>query len=327
MKKVRVWFSAMVASVSMMFCGCDASIGKLAQPTFESTPYAESALDFDIMKNSDYLSGLSDVLCTPDSNQTRDTSSDPYVLLYRIDQPYAVTEADVLKKIYPASVTKLVTAYVALKYCDTSETVKFSYKASHLNVSGAMVCGFMEGDSMSLYDLLAAMLIYSGNDCAIAVAEHVCGSVDSFVAKMNEEMEKLGASGTNFVNPHGLHNENHYTTAYDMYLVLNALYQNEEFLSIVKQASCTINYNDVNGVKKTKTFQNTNLFLTQDKSYPEDIHILGGKTGTTNAAGCCLALLFKTRNEEFYIAEVFGAASYDHLYEVMNRLMLQALSQ
>ena len=121
----------------------------------------------------------------------------------------------IFEPLYPASTTKIMTAYVALKYGNLDDMVTVSERATDF-AEDEQVCGLQAGDQLSLRDLLNGLLLYSGNDCAVAIAEHVSGSVEAFVDKVNEEARNLGATGTHFVNPHGLQNEDHYTTAYDL---------------------------------------------------------------------------------------------------------------
>ena len=116
-----------------------------------------------------------------------------------------------------------MTALVVLKKGELTDSVTVSYNASHIPVAGAKVCGFEEGDVITMDALLHCLLIYSGNDAGIAIAEHMSGSEENFVRIMNSEAKRIGASHTNFVNSHGLHDDNHYTTAYDMYLIFNEL--------------------------------------------------------------------------------------------------------
>ena len=246
--------------------------------------------------------------------------------LYRLSDKTVLCQSGVSERIYPASTTKLLTALVVLKHCNLSESVTFSYNASHIGVAGAMTCGFAEGDTVMLGDLLAALLIYSGNDAGIAIAEHVSGSVEAFAELMNEEAKLLGAVDTHFVNPHGLHNKEHYTTAYDIYLIMNELINYNSFLSIISMSSCEVNYVDAQGYAKTKTFNSTNLYFEGKFKAPDEIEIIGGKTGTTNAAGCCLTLYFKDAKGRSYIAEVFDAPTYEVLYGKMTELMRLAVS-
>lgn len=280
-------------------------------------------------RNADYLTGRGVEVCIP-SGVADDAVAEreDYVYgLYRLSDRKVLSEHGVTDKVYPASTTKLLTALVALKHCNLSESVTFSYNASHINISGAMLCGFKEGDTVMLGDLLAALLIYSGNDAGVAIAEHVSGSVEAFADLMNEEAEKLGAVDTHFVNPHGLHNKDHYTTAYDIYLIMNELIHYNKFLSIISTPSYEVNYVDAQGNAKTKIFNSTNLYFEGVFKAPEEIEIIGGKTGTTNAAGCCLTLYFKDKEGVSYIAEVFHAPTYEVLYGKMTELMKLAVSE
>ena len=143
---------------------------------------------------------------------------------------------------------------------------------------------------------------------------------------MNEEARKLGAVDTHFVNSHGLHKKDHYTTAYDIYLIMNELIHYNSFLSIVSMPSCEIHYSDKLGNPKVKSFNSSNLYFEGLFKVPEGIEIIGGKTGTTGSAGCCLILYFKDEKGVSYIAEVFHAPTYEALYMKMTELMKQTAS-
>lgn len=280
-------------------------------------------------RNADFLQGRAADVCIPsmsDVDLSQSTQEECVFGLYNITKHEVLQEHRLFEKIYPASTTKLLTTLVALKNCNLSESVTFSYNATHIGVYGAASCGFEEGDTVMLGDLLAAMLTKSGNDAAIAVAEHVSGSVEAFATLMNEEAKLFGAVDTHFVNPHGLHDKEHYTTAYDIYLILNELVHYNKFLSIISMPSCEVNYVDAQGNARSKTFESTNLFFSGQFQAPDGIEIIGGKTGTTNAAGCCLTLYFKDAACNSYIAEVFQAPSYEVLYGKMVELMNLAVS-
>ena len=113
---------------------------------------------------------------------------------------------------------------------------------------------------MTLYDLLCGLLLRSGNDCGVAIAEHISGSVEAFAELMNSEAKALGATGSHFVNPHGLHNENHYTTAYDLYLIFNACIQDQRFMDIISMDSYTMNLTGADGTTRTFDVVPTNYY-------------------------------------------------------------------
>ncbi len=242
-------------------------------------------------------------------------------LLVDMNQKNFLYADQIYDKLYPASLTKLMTALVALENGELTDTVTISHEASHISEPGAKLCGFKEGDTMTLEALLNCLLIYSGNDAGIAIAEYISSSVEAFVKKMNETAKEIGAVQTNFVNPHGLHDENHYTSAYDIYLIFHRLLQYDTFRSIIQNSSYKLSYSDVNGNPKEKTFTSTNQYFTGKKTPVEGLFIEGGKTGTTSKAGYCLILLCKDQAGNEYIAQILNAADNNELYSQMNHLL------
>ena len=152
----------------------------------------------------------------------------------------AVYKKNIFEKLYPASTTKILTAYVALKNGNLDDVVTVSANAAN-QASDSSVCELKEGDKITLRDLLYGLMLRSGNDAAVAIAEHISGSSEEFVVLMNAEAKALGATGSHFVTPNGLHDEEHYSTVYDMYLFMNAAVKNETFLEIIKSSHYTAN--------------------------------------------------------------------------------------
>ena len=228
---------------------------------------------------------------------------------------------NIYTKMYPASTTKIVTALVALKYGNLNDEVTISYNATHINEYGAKLCGFAEGDKITLKKLLYSFLICSGNDAGIAIAEHIAGSVDKFAAMMNKEVTALGCSGSNFVNPHGLHDDNHYTTPYDLYLVFHELLKYDVFMDIINHSSYKAEFNGADGNKKTLWFTSTDKYLLGSAKAPEGVTVIGGKTGTTSMAGSNLILYSKNSNGNSYISVVMHASDSFSLYSQMSHLL------
>lgn len=223
-------------------------------------------------------------------------------------------------QLAPASLTKILTALTAIKRgsLDTVITVSGNVKIAE---SGAQVCGLKQGDQLTLSQALHLMLINSANDAAIAVAEGVAGSVEAFAEMMNEEARAIGATNTNFVNPHGLSAENHYTTAYDMYLILNEAVKHEAFNQIILMPQYTTSCVTASGTSREFSVKSTNLYLQGEKQAPERVTVLGGKTGTTNAAGHCLALVSQNTTGHPFISIIMRSDSRDRLYEQMTDLL------
>ncbi len=262
------------------------------------------------------------VLITAEDNLSEDAllTSGSSLLVNVTDQKKIYAD-NVYDRLYPASLTKLMTALVVLKYGELTDSVTISYNASHITEGGAKLCGFQEGDIISMDALLKSLLVYSGNDAAIAIADHISGSEEAFVELMNEEAKRIGAVHTHFMNSSGLHDDNQYTTAYDIYLIFHELTNYETFRSIIGMASYTAEYKDKDSNTKEKTFKATNSYLSSEATTPEGIQILGGKTGTTRKAGNCLVLLSKDSLEKEYISVILKASDSKNLYSQMSYLL------
>ncbi len=133
---------------------------------------------------------------------------------------------------YPASITKILTALIVIENCDLDEMVTFSYNAVYNVEAGSSNMGVLDGDQLSVRDCLYGMMLASANEAANALAEHCAGSIDAFADMMNEKAAELGCTGSHFVNPSGLNDEDHYTTARDMALITQAALANPTFVEI-----------------------------------------------------------------------------------------------
>ena len=227
---------------------------------------------------------------------------------------------NVHSRMNPASLTKVMTAYIALKYGHLDDTLTASSNVL-ITESGAQLLGIKEGDKMTLEQALYALLLYSANDAGVMIAEYLSGSVDSFAAVMNDEAKKIGATNTHFMNPHGLTHEEHYTTAYDLYLMMNAAMQFEEFRKIINSPEYKSSYRDREGNPKTIEIKSTNAYINGDVQAPEGVSVIGGKTGTTKAARSCLILLSNGSNGHTYISVILGSTDHDSLYRNMTTLL------
>jgi len=191
-----------------------------------------------------------------------------------------------------ASTTKIMTCMVVLEKGELTDTVIVSKKAAG---TGGSRVGLKTGDKVSVQDLLYGLMLCSGNDAAVALAEHVGGSVEGFADLMNEKARQLNLSNTHFVTPHGLDNEEHYTTAYELAIMADNALKNNTFSSIVGTKNITIN---ING--KPRNLSNTNELLGSMAG------VYGVKTGFTNGANRCLVTSCKRENLDI-ITVVLGA--------------------
>ena len=227
---------------------------------------------------------------------------------------------NVNQQLYPASLTKVMTALVALKYGTPDQLLTASDNVI-ITESSAQLCGLKPGDKMTLDQALHILLIYSANDVAVLIAEGIGGSVDSFVEMMNEEAASIGATNCHFMNPNGLTQDDHYVTTYDLYLIFQEAMKYELFNQIIQMTSYSTTYMDSLGAEKTLDIQATNLFLRGDYTAPSNMTVIGGKTGTTNAAGHCLILLSRNSNGTPYISVILKDTSRENLYQDMTSLL------
>lgn len=228
---------------------------------------------------------------------------------------------NIYQKMYPASTTKIMTCYLALKYGNLDDFVTISEHAAH-QPSDASLCHVNEGDVVSLRDLLYGLMLASGNDAAAAIAEHISGSEEAFVELMNQEAAAMGASCTHFENPHGMPAENHYTSVYDLYVMFKNAAEYETFIDIIHTSEHTAVITDKNGKSRERSWSNSNRFITERTSQPEGITVIGGKTGTTGEAGYCLVLLSENSMEQPIVSVVLKVGGRSDLY-LLTREILQ----
>lgn len=224
------------------------------------------------------------------------------------------------ERLFPASTTKILTAIVVFKYGDLDKTVTVSELACQ-QASDSSVCDLRPGDQMTERQLLYGLMLRSGNDAAVALAEAVGGDVDTFVGMMNAEALSLGATNSHFVTPNGLHDDDHYTTVYDMYLIMNEAIKIPEFLDIIHTDSYDVYYADYAGNATSMTWKNTNRYLLGTAEEPEGFTVIGGKTGTTGQAMYCLVLYTTNEAGDPIISIVLGADSAANLYLFMNEIL------
>lgn len=236
-----------------------------------------------------------------------------------VDYAYNIHE-----RIYPASTTKILTALVAIDHSDMEDIVTVSRNAAAGSFSiDAQVCGLQEGDQITMEALLYGLLLHSGNDNAVAIAEHVGGSIEGFADLMNAKAKELLATNTHFVTPNGLHDPEHYTTAYDLYLIFNECIKRQPFMDIISASSYTADITGASGAVRQITWEPTSFYARGEAALPDGAVIIGGKTGYTGEAGNCLILLNEDTQGNPYISIVMGAETKALLYEDMTALIDQ----
>ena len=261
---------------------------------------------------------MSDGLCVLDNKNVNNLTDKPSFNAKAVivsSEEEAMYSKNCFKKLYPASLTKMMTAYVVFaKEKNLDRTVKIDGEAIKISEPLAKKIRLMDGDEITIRQLLNATLVTSANDAAKALAVAVAGSEEKFAVLMNEEAEKIGATHSRFVNSTGLHDAAHYSTLYDLYLIFNELLKNPEFVKIINQGSYTMKYKNGIGVEVTKTMISTNKYLAGELKTPNGYTITGGKTGTTDEAGSCILMSFKSTADKKYIVGVLKASDALNLY-------------
>ena len=188
------------------------------------------------------------------------------------------------KKMYPASTTKTITAILALEHCYLGDVVTVSYNAVMSIPAGYSTANLQIGEQLTVEQLLQLLLVHSANDAANVLAEYVGGSIDSFVSMMNTKVNELGLSNTHFTNTYGKYEEEHYTTAYDLAIIMQYCIKNQEFRRLAGSASCAIPATNLYGPRKYTT-TNDLIDPSSELYYP---YLTVGKTGFTTQSGDCL---------------------------------------
>lgn len=321
----KILFSGILV-FGLLVCGCSSDVA-IDDPydISASATNASSEAMTDFTGSSASIHYFAEDLCVAPKEQTHsDDVTDEVVEAMGVFLPADGTipyQKNIYEKMYPASTTKILTAYLAITQGNLDDTVTVSEHAVDQE-SDSSVCGLRAGDQIRLSDLLYGLMLKSGNDAAVAVAEHISGSEEAFVALMNETARSFGATNSHFVNPHGLHDEDHYTCVYDLYLIFAHAIEEDFFLQLIQTTSYTAYYTDASGAQASQAWTNTNRYLSGEAAQPEGITVLGGKTGTTNAAGYCLVLLSDNDKKEPVISVILKSDGRSNLYYVMNQVLV-----
>ncbi|MDO4977563.1 MAG: serine hydrolase [Eubacteriales bacterium] len=231
-----------------------------------------------------------------------------------------ITSYHCFKKLYPASITKIMTALLTLENANLSDEIVLDHDIV-MTEDGAVISTLTKGDTVTVEQVLRTMLVKSANDCAVILAEHIAGSTEKFAKLMNQRALELGATSTHFVNANGLHDDDHYTTAYDLYLIFKKVVEYDVFVDIVSMKDNTMTYKNRFGQDINEYMQSTNYFLLNEYPVPKGVVMYGGKTGTTSVAKSCLILMTENEEGERFFSVVLGAKTKGDLYNSMAHLL------
>ncbi|MDY3927308.1 MAG: D-alanyl-D-alanine carboxypeptidase family protein [Anaerotignum sp.] len=223
----------------------------------------------------------------PEENITAETQTSDLALAAETAVLMDAASGEVLyaknadQKMYPASITKLMTILLALEHGKLTDEITFSHDAVYNIEPGSAHIAIMEGETLTLEQVLRAIILRSANEASNGAAEYVDGSVEAFAKHMTERAKELGCKNTNFVNANGLHDENHYTTAYDMALIAKELLTHEEYRSMMSETYYEIP--PTNKQTETRYLHGQHQMMNPNSIYYYE-DATGGKTGFTSEA-------------------------------------------
>lgn len=249
---------------------------------------------------------------TEDYNPDNIKTNSPSILLMDAKTGNILYSKNAFEQMYPASTTKLMTAILTLENCKLNDIVTVSHNAIFSIPVGYSHASLQEGEELTVEQLLNVLLIPSANDAAVALAEHISGSVEEFANLMNQRAKELGCLNTHFVNPNGVHNENHYSTAYDLALIGRYAMKFDDIMRIAKVEQYTLP--KTNKYDKTdRIFNTTNGLVTKNDEYYYP-NATGIKTGYTDKSGYCIVTSAEKDGVEL-LAVVLGSDSISDRYE------------
>ncbi len=323
-KLLCLFLSAII--VCLALCGCSERKGTdTSYAVFDTT---DSYFTYDsgaVKASTDILPLFAEDLCVGglvNSSASFAASDDASTeAVFSISDGEVAYAKNIYERRYPASTTKILTCYLALKYGDLDQMITVSQNAIDSLEPGGSLANLAAGYQLTLRDALYGLMLPSGNDAANAIAEAVAGSIPAFVDLMNSEAEALGCTQSHFANPHGLPDDDHYTTAYDLYLIFQEAIQIPEFVEIISTDRYTGTIINSEGDTILEDWENTNEYLASELEAPDGVHIIGGKTGTTDSAGSCLVLYSENASGNPIVSVVMGATDHEALYECMTEML------
>lgn len=266
-----------------------------------------------------------DTVVYKDDNTNADMFPDCFFALFLNETDHEVyTAKNVHTRMYPASMTKYMTAIIVCEKIESGEislddvvTVQKNYDLSGYDVAPNTLSA---GNKITVKDLLYGLMIESNNYFALILADYVSGDSTSFCDLMNKKAHTIGATNTHYMNPHGLDDTNHYSTAYDIYLITKEAYKHPILHDIDTLSEYTYTYYDNNGIPVYVDISATNMFVTGKVNLPANYHIVVWKTGTTTGAGNCLSMYLTKDGKDYFIVAASGV-SKNVLYDALIKML------
>lgn len=322
---MKKFFNIVLAGLLLAttLCGCNKDTGALANPyQIKGNENVEIYNDTPLSYSDGFSKNIAVIgKDAVNSDGSENISSEAALLI-------DATTGDVLfqknphKKEYPASTTKVLTSLIAIKYGDTASVRKVGEEVI-IKEDNVLLCDFRQGDNISFDVAIHGALMKSGNDAAAFLALFAADNLSDFAELMNKEAKELGATESHFVNPHGLYNDNHYTTAYDLYLIFNEAIKYGKFIEAISCKKYSGSFTRVTSYGEYQincSFTNANQFVNGALPTPEGIKVIGGKAGYTEVARRSYVMLAEANGHQ-YIIVTMRAESSDLMYQDLSALL------
>ena len=274
---------------------------------------AQQSVDSNIISNTNASNSNSN---NASNSKTDITTYSPACILIEANSGKVLYEKNSNTVRYPASTTKIMTAILTMENCELTDIATVSHNAIFSVPSSYVTADLKEGEELTIEQLLNVLLIPSANDAAFVLAEHIGGTVENFANMMNEKAKEIGCLNTHFVNPNGIHNKNHTTTAYDLALMGKYAMQFDKIREIVKKTRYTLPATNKYD-KADRIFKTSNELIEVNNSNAKDNYYyenaIGIKTGYTSEAGSCIIAGAKKDNLELIVVVLGGQSTKDGL--------------
>ena len=296
-----------------LLCGFFAPCTYATENSNVSNEFNNSLNDSNLGVNNSDVTNSSSINSAVNSSIT---TYSPACILIEANSGKVLYEKNSNKVKYPASTTKIMTAILTMENCELTDIATVSHNALFSVPASYVTADLKEGEQLTIEQLLNVLLIPSANDAAFVLAEHIGGTVENFANMMNEKAKEIGCLNTHFVNPNGIHNKNHTTTAYDLALMGKYAMQFDKIREIVKKTRYTLpatnKYDKADRIFKTSNeLIEVNNSKAKDNYYYENA--IGIKTGYTSEAGSCIIAGAKKDNLEVIVVVLGGQSTKDGL--------------
>ncbi len=320
--KKRLRLTSVILIISVILCSCGKSSSILNYYTPDADLAVTTVSDSPVTYAKGFASGIGVVAVDAPNSEGSDSLNSEAAILVDATTGTVLFQKNVHQKEYPASTTKILTALIALKYADANSSRKIGDEVL-ITEDNVVMCDFRMGDTIPFDIIIHGALMKSGNDAAAALALFVTDTLSDFADLMNEEARQLGATESHFVNPHGLYDDNHYTTVYDMYLIFNEAIKYDDFVDVIaaKQYTNSFIRSTIYGEYTiTCQYSNTNRYVNGEKETPEYIDVIGGKSGYTEVAKRSYVMLAESGGHQ-YIMIVMRSDTLDEMYDDLDYLL------